>query len=290
MRKTSASAHELERAPRGRRRSRAPGRCCACPGWGAPSAAGTSPRRRRRRRGVSPRWASPVSACSTLMTSAPQSASTAPADGVKVNCATSTIFTPFIGWSATARLLSPRARTGKGILWHHSTHSPMTRPPQLRPARPRQRGRVRRAGHGAGRHLPQLRRPQLRHRRAGAARRLHLRVPPARRAADPDPRACPSTHRPRRPAGRCRRRSLAHPRRSRRSSASCSTSSVFRPLRNHAPVAKAVASLGVMVLFTAAMTHQVGGDQVLVDADPPRTRPGSSATSGSSATGSGSSS
>ena len=44
-----------------------------------------------------PRWASPDTACSTLMTSAPQSAITAPAEGVNVNWATSTIFTPFIG-------------------------------------------------------------------------------------------------------------------------------------------------------------------------------------------------
>jgi ABC-type branched-subunit amino acid transport system ATPase component/ABC-type branched-subunit amino acid transport system permease subunit len=40
---------------------------------------------------------------------------------------------------------------------------------------------------------------------------------------------------------------------------------IFRPLRNHAPAAKAVASLGVRVLFTSAMTLQVGGTTVLVD-------------------------
>ena len=39
---------------------------------------------------------------------------------------------------------------------------------------------------------------------------------------------------------------------------------VFRPLRNHLAVAKAVASLGVMILLTAALNFQVGGDQVLV--------------------------
>jgi ABC-type branched-subunit amino acid transport system ATPase component/ABC-type branched-subunit amino acid transport system permease subunit len=39
---------------------------------------------------------------------------------------------------------------------------------------------------------------------------------------------------------------------------------VFRPLRNHMPTAKAVASLGVLALMTAVMNHQVGGDQVLV--------------------------
>jgi ABC-type branched-subunit amino acid transport system ATPase component/ABC-type branched-subunit amino acid transport system permease subunit len=39
---------------------------------------------------------------------------------------------------------------------------------------------------------------------------------------------------------------------------------VFRQLRNHLPVAKAVASLGVMIVLTGAMDFQVGGDQVLV--------------------------
>ncbi|HEV7758525.1 MAG TPA: ATP-binding cassette domain-containing protein [Acidimicrobiales bacterium] len=39
---------------------------------------------------------------------------------------------------------------------------------------------------------------------------------------------------------------------------------VFRPLRNHLPVAKAVASLGVMVVLTAVINYQVGGDQMLV--------------------------
>jgi len=39
---------------------------------------------------------------------------------------------------------------------------------------------------------------------------------------------------------------------------------VFRPLRAHVPVAKAVASLGVMVVLTGIITMQVGGDQVLV--------------------------
>jgi ABC-type branched-subunit amino acid transport system ATPase component/ABC-type branched-subunit amino acid transport system permease subunit len=39
---------------------------------------------------------------------------------------------------------------------------------------------------------------------------------------------------------------------------------VFRPIRNHSPAAKAVASLGVMVLLTSAMTIQVGGTTILV--------------------------
>jgi ABC-type branched-subunit amino acid transport system ATPase component/branched-subunit amino acid ABC-type transport system permease component len=39
---------------------------------------------------------------------------------------------------------------------------------------------------------------------------------------------------------------------------------VFRPLRNHTPVAKAVASLGLMIVLSAALSHQVGGDQLLV--------------------------
>ena len=72
---------------------------CSISGWNEPAAAPPVPSR-------SPRCASPVTACSTLMTSAPQSASTAPAAGVKVNCATSTILTPCIGWTVTASLLS----------------------------------------------------------------------------------------------------------------------------------------------------------------------------------------
>ncbi len=40
---------------------------------------------------------------------------------------------------------------------------------------------------------------------------------------------------------------------------------VFRPLRNHRPVAKAVASIGLMGLLTAVVTYQVGTDVVLVN-------------------------
>ena len=47
-----------------------------------------------------PRCASPLSACSTLMTSAPHSARTAPAAGTNVYWATSTTRTPCIGWEA----------------------------------------------------------------------------------------------------------------------------------------------------------------------------------------------
>jgi ABC-type branched-subunit amino acid transport system ATPase component/ABC-type branched-subunit amino acid transport system permease subunit len=39
---------------------------------------------------------------------------------------------------------------------------------------------------------------------------------------------------------------------------------VFRPIRNTVPVAKAVASLGVMVLLTALISQSAGGEQVLV--------------------------
>src|SRR5262245_13990158 len=77
---------------------------CSISGWNEPAAAPPVPRRR-------PRWASPVTACSILMTSAPQSASTAPAAGVKVNWATSTILTPFMGWYVTA---TPLCRNGRG--------------------------------------------------------------------------------------------------------------------------------------------------------------------------------
>ena len=55
-------------------------------------------------RSLRPRWASPFSACSTLMTSAPQSAKTAPAAGTKVNCATSSTRTPSIGRITTSPL------------------------------------------------------------------------------------------------------------------------------------------------------------------------------------------
>src|ERR1700724_648160 len=63
-----------------------------------------------------PRWASPVSACSTLITSAPQSARTAPAAGTKVNCATSRTRTPSIGRITTV-LLCPGSVSidGEGI-------------------------------------------------------------------------------------------------------------------------------------------------------------------------------
>src|SRR5258708_1515004 len=54
-----------------------------------------------------PRPASPRSACSTLMTSAPQSARTAPADGTKVNCATSRTRTPAMGLSTGRDLVFP---------------------------------------------------------------------------------------------------------------------------------------------------------------------------------------
>ncbi|MCM3923087.1 branched-chain amino acid ABC transporter permease/ATP-binding protein [Frankia sp. AiPs1] len=45
---------------------------------------------------------------------------------------------------------------------------------------------------------------------------------------------------------------------------------VFRPLRAHLAVAKAVASLGIMGLFTGIITMQVGGDQILVEPILPR--------------------
>lgn len=47
---------------------------------------------------------------------------------------------------------------------------------------------------------------------------------------------------------------------------------VFRPLRHHLAVARAMASLGVMVVLTATLFMQVGGDQVLVDPMLPRDR------------------
>jgi ABC-type branched-subunit amino acid transport system ATPase component/branched-subunit amino acid ABC-type transport system permease component len=39
---------------------------------------------------------------------------------------------------------------------------------------------------------------------------------------------------------------------------------VFRPLRHHRAVSKAVASIGIMILFTSVVNHQVGGKQIIV--------------------------
>jgi len=45
---------------------------------------------------------------------------------------------------------------------------------------------------------------------------------------------------------------------------------VFRPLRNRAPVTKAVASLGLVALLTGMIAEQAGNDQVIVQAIFPR--------------------
>src|SRR3954453_9101027 len=105
VRKTSlvrASSYSTSRALRcssARPMLRFPRFGCSMTGWNAPSRHPDSP--------PIPRWASPVTACSTLITSAPQSASTAPAAGVKVNCATSRTRTPSIGRGATVAPPSP---------------------------------------------------------------------------------------------------------------------------------------------------------------------------------------
>ena len=52
-----------------------------------------------------PRWVSPRTGCSILMTSAPQSARMAPAAGTKVNCATSRTRTPSITLTISGTLL-----------------------------------------------------------------------------------------------------------------------------------------------------------------------------------------
>src|ERR1700727_1483320 len=62
-----------------------------------------------------PRWASPVTGCSIFTTSAPQSARTAPADGTKVNCATSSTRTPLSG-------LCIRCPSSEGGCGAHSMH------------------------------------------------------------------------------------------------------------------------------------------------------------------------
>ena len=54
-----------------------------------------------------PRYPSPVTGCSTLMTSAPQSASSAPATGTNTQLASSTTFTP-LNSPADLRGRSPR--------------------------------------------------------------------------------------------------------------------------------------------------------------------------------------
>src|ERR1700730_6308 len=64
---------------------------------------------------TNPRWASPVTGCSIFTTSAPQSASTAPADGTKVNCATSRTRTPLSG-------LCIRCPSSEGGRDAHSVH------------------------------------------------------------------------------------------------------------------------------------------------------------------------
>src|ERR1700730_12921630 len=64
---------------------------------------------------TNPRWASPVTGCSIFTTSAPQSASTAPADGTKVNWATSSTRTPVSG----LRIRCPSSEGGCGA---HSMH------------------------------------------------------------------------------------------------------------------------------------------------------------------------
>src|SRR5260370_3412809 len=46
---------------------------------------------------------------------------------------------------------------------------------------------------------------------------------------------------------------------------------IFRPLRNHRPVAKAVASLGVATLLTALVNYQVGTQQLLANPIYPQT-------------------
>src|SRR5579884_3477555 len=103
IRKTSASLHRSISTAwpsgwsRARPMLRLPRFGCSISGWKEPAATPPVP-------SLSPRWASPATACSTLITSAPQSARTAPAEGVKVNWATSTFLTPFMGWCTASDL------------------------------------------------------------------------------------------------------------------------------------------------------------------------------------------
>jgi hypothetical protein len=62
---------------------------------------------------TSPRCASPVTGFSILMTSAPQSASTAPAEGTKVNCATSRTRTLSSASACHPYLINDRAMTSR---------------------------------------------------------------------------------------------------------------------------------------------------------------------------------
>src|SRR5262249_5536510 len=73
-----------------------------------PPAAGTRPEE------TSPRWGSPCTGCSTLITSAPQSASTAPAAGTNHHCATSMTRTPCSTASIAALASTPRPRLTSG--------------------------------------------------------------------------------------------------------------------------------------------------------------------------------
>ena len=86
-----------------------PARCCACRGWRARCWGSGSPSTRSGPVWRSPRCGSPVTACSTLMTSAPHSASTAPADGTKPYMATSRTRMPSSGLLLISRPPSRRS-------------------------------------------------------------------------------------------------------------------------------------------------------------------------------------
>src|SRR6516162_1335725 len=86
----------------------------------------------------SPRCGSPVTGCSTLMTSAPQSASTAPADGTNHHCATSTTRMPFRTCSMPDSRYHARSAAGQRrrmaengrVVVARLTHACSTAPPQ----------------------------------------------------------------------------------------------------------------------------------------------------------------
>src|SRR6201997_3845897 len=81
--------------------------------WLTPPAPATMPEL------IKPRWGSPVSGCSILITSAPQSASTAPAAGTNVHAASSTTRMPLsmsvMSSSAGIRLSADRVCDGLGL-------------------------------------------------------------------------------------------------------------------------------------------------------------------------------
>ena len=147
----------------------------------SPSSAARSPWPSRptcaRRRSSSPRWTPPARAA-TSRSSAPPADPPARAP-----------FGDLFPQSPSGALVVPDTAS-----WPSGFPTGDTRgsAPDLPAAGPRQRRRVRGARADPRRHLPQQRCGELRHPGDGAARRLHLRLPPPGQAAASRCRSCPS--------------------------------------------------------------------------------------------------